>query len=206
MRIAVLCPGPSLAAFDEAGAYDAVVAVNRAALAVRADYWVALDCHCRPWFVPQDGPRLVCSASSYRRACRDVPGTARMIHFDPNGLTFPMKVVPWSRWGWAVAVVLAHHLAKTAPEAPGLRRSNLGVQGPGQPSGAANRAVSANVVHCYGMDWDGTADFDGRPDEGTTRGPGRWAREAGLFERLREELARRGTDLERIRLAETGVA
>ena len=60
-------------------------------------------------------------------------------------------------------------------------------------------ARGADVIDCFGLDWEGEADFDGRTFAGQKRTVERWQREAEQFARLAADLARRGAAVTRVR-------
>jgi len=63
---------------------------------------------------------------------------------------------------------------------------------------AVAHAKGAEEVDCYGVDWEGTADFDGKTFPGQKRTAKRWQKETRLFSKLAQILAKRGTTVRRI--------
>ena len=176
-RVAVLCPGPSLKDFPGRNGFAAVVAVNRAAKAVEADYWVSLDHHTigKAWgggtpaeqkkrdpLAIQGRPTLVCSLSTYRRAKRHYPEAKNLAHLNHQSIKFPRKELRWHRWGWATAVLVAAFHCK------------------------------ATEIECWGVDWEGKADFDGFGHSKMKRNDARWASERAQWGRLVQALEKRG--------------
>jgi hypothetical protein len=61
-------------------------------------------------------------------------------------------------------------------------------------------ARGAKEITCYGVDWEGTEDFDGKTFPGQKRTAKRWEREARQFSALVNALARKGTVVRRVTL------
>ena len=57
----------------------------------------------------------------------------------------------------------------------------------------------AQVIDCYGVDWAGVQDFDGKTFPKQIRTPKRWEKEAQQFEQLRTALGERGVMVQRVR-------
>lgn len=75
MIAAVLCPGPSLREFDgNAGQYDVVIGVNRAAAAYLCDYYVALDARSYEMGKPLGEPVIVTVAHAWAELLNKHPG------------------------------------------------------------------------------------------------------------------------------------
>lgn len=177
-RAAVLCPGPSLKDFPGRNGFAAVIAVNRAAKAVEADYWVCLDVHTigRTWgggtkeeqakrdpLEVKGQPVLVSSLSTFRRAQKQHPTAVKGLrHLNHQTLEFPRKLLRWNRWGWATAILLAA------------------------------LHCGATEVECWGVDWIGRADFDGFTHDKMHRDEARWDAERAQWGRLVRMLAERG--------------
>jgi hypothetical protein len=56
----------------------------------------------------------------------------------------------------------------------------------------------ATEIDCYGVDWKGSADFDGRTFPEQKRTEKRWAKESRSFEELKAALRRRGVTVARM--------
>ncbi len=65
-------------------------------------------------------------------------------------------------------------------------------------------AKGATVIDCYGVDWKGTEDFDGKTFPGQKRTEKRWEKEARRFETLRKILEKRGVFVTRAQGEKTG--
>ena len=169
VRVAIVCPGPSLCDFPGSDGFSSVIAVNRAAKAVRVDYWVCLDHHTfgdawgggtkteqqkRDPLKPVGRPTLICSLSTFRRIGRRCPAVKRWKHENHQQLKFPKKKVRWHRWGWATAILWAAI------------------------------KLEATEIECWGMDWVGQGDFDGFEHGKMRRDERRWAAERAQFGRL----------------------
>jgi hypothetical protein len=172
-KAALLCPGPSLAAFPGRNGYDVVLGVNRAARRVPCDYWVFLDAHVPRDFGPPAGrPTLVSRACALRRVTRGLAaGQAKwaegLEHFPledlPKPASWPSK---WDNLSLLAALALAVHLG-------------------------------AVEIECWGVDWDGVRDWDGYSDARQNRTETRWSRERDLFNAIVVGLAAKGIRVSR---------
>lgn len=174
MKIAVICPGPSLSLFnrtDEA----LVIGVNRAVLAVACDYWSFRDLHTFDWCVEAPPPGILGKPiiATYFEMARDVRKKRQGNDWqffntedvEPRSCT----AWRWSAWSSHAALATAVHLGAT-------------------------------LIECYGMDWAGVSDFDGfhhvkQKSRGNNR---RWKNEADTFGRVTGILAQRGVELRRV--------
>ena len=168
---AVLCPGESLRFFLGRDGYDPVIAVNRAAGAYHADYWVCLDQNSFEACQPVGRPTIVCAHATYNGICARWPDAR---HHDWK-LHKPGAVethqIPWAKYSATTALELAARLGATQ-------------------------------VDCYGIDWNGTEDFDGYEHAEHNRTAERWADEGRIFADLTAELHRRGVRIRRITILE----
>jgi hypothetical protein len=187
MKVALLCPGPSLPLFEgRAAQYDQVLAVNRAVLAFPADFWVMLDAEAfrlarevmqRPSWPPERLPVLVSWGDQHVERCSRYP-EARQLPFvpveyswlphewQPDGAEHPTPLL-WDSFSGTAALVLA-------------------------------RRQGAVEIDAYGVDWSGLVDWDGKADPNSTRGEERWAREQSLWQDLTTLFARDGIRVRRI--------
>lgn len=172
-KIAVLCPGPSLRTFPAVRhRYDLRIGVNRAVGHVPCDYWVMLD------------------APVFERVC-------------PLG--FPRVMSPMSQWrevlGKASLSAAARKHQHMVPESV---RASLPREVVRWESWSSTAAVAlayhmgATRIDCYGMDWEGKADFDGATHPTDCRDADRWRRERKCFIEMRVALGQRGVKLARI--------
>lgn len=182
-RVSILCPGPTLAAYlaDPTPA-DAVVAVNRAVLAARCDWWVAMDAEALRRIVPPPRPggepRLFTSA----RALRDAGPSPRFAAIDENALAPRPDALPWMQWTVTAAMVLVVTMKRWT-----------------------KRCADAAVVTLHGCDQSGVADWDGfTPADG--RHDDRWRRERDVCARVSAWCAEQGVRIERAGVAAHGGA
>jgi hypothetical protein len=170
LRAAVLCPAPSLSRFEDTDAHDLCIGVNRAAGAMRCDYWVALDVHTAGITTPRGEPVVVNKPNIHRQMCGEFPYVSQLAHLSVEGLRLRRpgsEKINWQRFGLTVAVVLAAEL------------------------GAAR-------VDCFGVDWCGQSDFDGFRHIRNRRTESRWQRERQLYHQVVAALAERGVLVRRM--------
>ena len=170
LRAAVLCPGPSLSPFEDTDAHDVRIGVNRAAGAVRCEYWVALDVHTAGITTPRGKPVVVNKPNIHRQMCDEFPCVSQLSHLSVEGLRLRRpgsEKINWQRFGLTVAVVLAAEL------------------------GAAR-------IDCFGVDWCGQSDFDGFRHTRNRRTDSRWQRERRLYQQVVAALAERGVIVRRM--------
>jgi hypothetical protein len=175
-RIAVLCPGPSLLTFKELDAYDVRIGVNRAAEAVRCDYWVALDVHTAGITLPQGQPVVVNTPDTHSQMCSEFPYVSRLGHMSLASLRLDCskrEPINWRRFGLTVAMVLGAQLG-------------------------------ADRVDCFGVDWHGQADFDGSRHIRNRRSESRWQREQRLWCQVAGAMLELGIHVRRITAAHAG--
>jgi len=167
-RAAILCPGPSLTAFDDRAGHDVRIGVNRAAEAYRCDYWVALDAHTFGMCEPVGRPVLVCRTATYTKMCRRWPAAGEFEHLATNRLPGPRtrSKLRWRAYSATTALVLAAHLR-------------------------------SGSVDCWGVDWAGRADFDGYTHPRQRRDGRRWDRERKIWTALCDLLAADGVTVAR---------
>jgi len=177
MRAAVLCPGPSLAAFADRGGYDLRIGVNRAVGLYRCDYWAMLDQRTWELVNPVGRPVIICDRGHYVHLRARYP-TARHHHnlaVETIAETLPHKPVKWHTWSMTAAIAAAHFLG-------------------------------ARTIEVWGADWSGADDFDDYHDEFQNRTDERWARERKLFCEIQLWLGTAGTNVRRNQPAIAAVA
>lgn len=184
LRIALLCPGPSLASFPGAGGYDLTIAVNRAAAHTACNYWVCCDADSFPRCVPVGEPTIVCSQDQRRLMERKYRASLNYAwRSSQSGFrrwpseTFPRKRIAWHRFSSTVALGLVLQLVRSQ-RARGERRHA--------------------IVDCYGVDWAGKADWDGTTDPAFRRDDVRWQTEQKLWGDIVADLAERNIEVRRI--------
>ena len=178
MRIALLCPGPSLARTFPAcaGGYDLVLAVNHAVLIARADWWVFADWTLFTQCDPDYAPRVFTTTSAVRGIERCSLETRFKRHCEPLLFEDRWPEYPgelgWTLWSACAGLVLGAHLGAT-------------------------------YIDVYGADWTCEPDWDGTQLVGNNRGDIRWRQERVCWARLQVWLAEtKGVWVQRIR--ETG--
>jgi len=176
MRIAVLCPGPSLRETfrpHQSGGYATLIGVNRVAKWFGLGYWVALDHDLFDHVRPIGAPTWVVCGYERSLAIAKHPALAELTWFKKQDVQFlarpPVCPVNWSTWSETTAIVLAAQLGATE-------------------------------IDTYGNDWTGTADCDGW-EGAQNRKDERWQRTRTVFEGLVPILAERGVTLRRVRPA-----
>lgn len=170
MIAALACPGPSLLSTFPHGDRPALVAaVNRAAHAVRCDWWVFLD-HGVFERYPLDGPNIFTSgAADYhlrnhnaeRWALQSVKLTESLGDF------CDLQSPSWSTYSATTALVLLAWLG-------------------------------ASEIRVYGADWTPAPDWDGHNDPENRRDAERWDRERALWAAVVDWLDDRGTTVVRV--------
>lgn len=162
-RIAICCPGPSLAGLDRTrldGAF--VVAVNAACELVEADAWCAIDKEAFVRFTPLGDPVRVGIATMRQQLLRSAPDRAD----------------EWNAARWATFAYCEwptpKHPTPTHYDYTGLAAMVYGV--------SVARLHGLGEVEVYGCDLDGFDDCLGEarvdPDLQRARGDDRWEREA----------------------------
>jgi hypothetical protein len=151
MRVALLCPGPSLAAYPGRSGFDLVLGVNRAAIAHGCDVWVACDVPCvrQHMEAVQGMPLLLTGMESSGTLDTDHPRYRGPITDIRPLLTFCDPGWSWQSFSASCAFVYAV-------------------------------AQGATRIDLWGADWSGTADHDGA-EAGQNRSPERWQWERNIF-------------------------
>jgi len=175
--IVVLCPGPSLLAFAKADAAPsaperlaAVIGVNRVVTAFQCDYWVCLDVHA--------GDQIEVGA---------ILGAPTIV----AGPGVPKRIARRHRQAadWPT-------LVHTEIDLP---RDQVAWGRFGATTAVALAAsLGAKLIRCFGVNWKGTADFDGFEHIKQRRDEARWDEERALWTALAGLLESRGVRLERV--------
>lgn len=183
-RVALLCPGPSLAQFPdfdelERGTYAAVIGVNRAAGHAACDYWVLCDNSAMQHTVPAGRPTLVCDPECRQRLQKAFPATVEAMPWrdrveDMECLQSELTPgrAKWWHFSATSALILAWRLGATE-------------------------------IVCYGVDWQGVEDWDGHTHLGMSRNEERWTRECQLWTQVVDLLARRDVTVTRKQIENT---
>ncbi len=156
-RIAVVCPGPgaSLICGRELD-YTDVVGVNRVVLRVPCTWWVCLDAHTADWVFDEGGPvivpaGIVASLAVYREIASRHPAVSGWGHVEHTALDMSCERVSWRKFSASVALVLAA------------------------------KHLAAASIDCYGVAWDGEADFDGFKQDRQRRDADRWTEDRRVW-------------------------
>ena len=173
MKSVILCPGPSIALFDEVDFGGTVYGVNRAAILRRVDIWVCGDLPAVLEFGPsvQGNPLLVTTAGAIEGMnARLMKWRGPVFEVERLGEYLPFcgtDGFPWTFLTFLHAIVYA-----------------------------ASRG--ATKIQCYGADWRGEVDADGAM-AGQNRSEERWREEERRFNALVGILRdRKGVTVERI--------
>ena len=173
---AVVCPGLTCSLFDEAN-YDLVVAVNRAAKRVPAcDLWVCLDAWTFSWVCGHGwdsgrGTTLVCGDQTFGIVRRKYPHLMEISeHFDHLDHRRPDVWRPTANWQrFGVLVAIVEAIR-----------------------------AGASRVDLWGVDWTGSADWDGFEHKKQHRYESRFAKERKIIGELSREVGERGVVVRRI--------
>lgn len=171
MKAALLCPGPSLATYQPAGA-DLTVGVNRAATRFACDAWVCGD----PPLIQQVGeqvtglPLLITSVDGHQ-VYRDFPRD------------FGKPLWRGECLCWTAAMEFCPHEYNWVMFSATAALVYCGFCG-------------ATGVDVYGADWSGTADFDG-VQAGKNRSEERWKLERGIWRAIVGWMGERGITVNR---------
>jgi hypothetical protein len=170
MRIAILCPGPSLSHFDGPDDYAEIIGVNRAATAFRCSIWACGDYPL--WLQAREaviGTPLLFTAAASASWLRDnlyLKADAPLVEFeslydgDEHTLQWPLFTATAALWYAA--------------------------------------AKGARLIRTFGADWAGTGDWD-HVQAGNNRTEDRWKLEAATWGRIVNVLAGRGVTVERVK-------
>jgi hypothetical protein len=197
MKIAILCPGPSIDRFpgrhpvDGSTPPDLVIGVNRAATRVACDVWASGDI----W--PLESPML--RVNHHVIGARDVD--------QGGGIPCPIWLTATETHEWAIRnnIRWPGEIRHFDQLKPGITSIDWTFYTLFAAIAYAVCEISKlptphscpPMISIYGADWKGTNDFDGI-EAGLTRDDNRWRTEREMFERLQEELAGRGIALHRI--------
>lgn len=167
--IAILCTGPSLAAFlDRPVAHDVCIGVNRAVIAHQCDWWVFNDSASLDLIDPIGLPRIFTSkACETRIENREKYGRFDHTYFTDIGTT--CRSDPgWDRFSMTCAMVLAEHLG-------------------------------ASTLSIYGCDWKGSDDWCGPLlGAKSGRSEYRWQNEIHKYGHVAKWLESRGVTVSRM--------
>lgn len=169
MKAAILCPGPSVKMFGGREGYSLTVGVNRAPLWYAVDVWAATD------------------YPTVERFGGDVIGTPALLTSPEATSWFRDHAGPWR--GVTIELQTLHEFLN-----PSLIDWPLFSFTAAIVYSAAKGAIE---IECFGVDWSGTADADGR-EAGGNRSIDRWLLESRLFAALQTWLAARKVQLMRV--------
>lgn len=179
VRAAVLCPGPSLTAFAGRVGYDLVIGVNRAVGLFPCDYWVMLDDHTFDIAHPIGTPRVLCPRDQWAKVSRRTA----------NGAAKDFKVLA------------PEDVDGTLP-----RRQTPWHKWSATAAIALACHLGATEIDCWGMDWEGTADWDGDTRPFHCRDEARWHNEQKSFRIMEQAMRARRVALRRIKPRPAGEA
>ncbi len=172
-RLAVLCPGPSLAMPHMDATYDGAITVNRAGAMYAGGWWCFAD--------------AVAFANTERRPAQAhlfIPEeTARILGENPDthDAFSAYRVMTWERLGYHRLPHCTHNISIIAAL-------------------MLARARGAVAIDLYGCDWSGTDDFDGADIGSNTAGRNdrRWAEEARVVGLVFDKFTALGIECRRI--------
>lgn len=121
LTVALLCPGPSLPTYPGRAGIDSVIAVNRAAEAYAADYWVFGDAALATITTPLGRPIIVCDRGTLGRLRHTPLGGHAYIDRESAG---PIAGHPirWRHFSSTSALVLAFGIGATTIHCWGVDR------------------------------------------------------------------------------------
>ena len=153
MKAALLCPGPSLLAFNEAPRYDLTIGVNRAVLAFPCDWWAVQDWQLFGDTHP-DGNPAVFTTLDCMEAIRRHGGSYRLAHrllrYIADVYFYEPAPDYWALYTATAALILAWDQGATS-------------------------------ITCYGCDREGVDDYDGTSRTSDNRTDERWQRESRIW-------------------------
>ena len=171
--VAVCCPGPSLAKFHECSReWSAVIAVNRAVLAVPATHWAYLDTRmgCATWPEVYEAsktgkgiPVIVTRPTAYHECGRQAPA------FRDNTTMIDIRQAVRTNALLFSSVAAMKFAISLEPQA----------------------------LHMFGMDMVGKADWDGTVDPENNRAEKRWEAERAIISEIVGEAMAAGIDVVR---------
>jgi hypothetical protein len=181
MKVAILCPGPSIR-FFRGGAYSQLIGVNRAVLLYRCDWWAVSD------------RQIIFQAFDDG------------IDYQPKIFTRSDNKKHMAASGRPVVREYFNQCHKKWYEDPDLkpRFQNVGEHKCNWPLFTATAAIvlakrlGAKQIDIYGADMRGTRDFDGFEGEGYNRTEDRWDTERTILNRLTAWMADHGTTIRRV--------
>lgn len=174
--MAVLCPGPTLKQTwpvgKTDGGYNAVVAVNRAALFDHPDVWcfndprVFIDYHAEVGGRPQLLMPKLAEYKIDKAGLHDHLYRNNIVHVDD--IEYPMRIVTgFTNYTYPTALAYC-------------------------------KMLGATRVDVYGNDRTSEPDYDGNMPKGCNRNPARWQAENEIVRQTAEWLGRCGITLERV--------
>lgn len=169
MRVAILSPGPSLN-LERIPPYDLAVGVNRVATRHPVDIWSALD-----W--TSTGPHG--EHGGLMAWIPEVRGNPRLLTTKGTLDVLNGRGMPWR----GESIILDGIL----PQCPVRSWATYSAEAAMGYAGI----IGASEVHCHGMDWGGTKDWDGHTCS-VNREPDRWERERQLWREVTAWLNSRG--------------
>lgn len=181
MKIAILCPGASLARCESARwkEYDLTIAVNRAASAHPCDWWVFGDPEGFHQTIPLGHPNLCTPRQSWGEVSNPgMEGYWWVLAFEEIDTDVPLEF-NWRRHSMTAAMVLAEWLI-------------------------GNARMPAGLIDIFGCDWEGDVYFDGAADGGAGRHQ-RWGGERHAYGRIAQWIAAKGLELRRMKFDYIGV-
>lgn len=169
MRVALLCPGPSLGyTWHPRDDYDKVFGVNRVASRIVCDVWAFIDWQIFTEHEPLGVPTIITT----RTAAEEIKRRGDAERFDRHTVLTvedDLRSVPPLNWRLYTATVAA----------------------------MAAYQFGASVVDVYGADMKPGADWDGHDDPRNKRDEPRWATERQIWGELVTRLDDLGTSVTR---------
>jgi len=186
MRLAILCPGPSLARGESAAwkDYDLTLAVNRAAAAHPCDWWVFGDPEGFHQTIPQGHPNLCTPRRSWAKTCNPgIEGYWWVLAFEEIDTDVRLEF-NWRNHSLTAAMVLAEWLTR--------RKARLAIH-------------ETDEIDIFGCDWKVGADYyDGGVDP-IAHHAHRFEGERHAYGRVAQWIAGKGIELRRQKFDFAGV-
>ena len=174
--VAILCSGPNLELYDPEYEYGLVIGVNRGSIFHECDWLVALDVSYRKRQTAFT--KEWCDINGYPK------GNPKVYFGGGGGISSLRKITDWLPDNYEMPKAFPGEL-----NWPWLSFSLFGAI-------MLAYRLGAEIIHCYGVTWEGNLDFDGKGFR--SRDEARWMTEQFMFKQAMEWLETKGVKLRRI--------